>query len=54
MSDKLNMNNVSRITCKTSESGKVTAKKKDKVTVTAKITLKNGTTKTVKMTVTVK
>lgn len=62
MSSKLNMNNVSKITYKTSKksvatvdrNGKVKAKTKGTDTVTAKVTLKNGKTRTVKMTITVK
>jgi uncharacterized protein YjdB len=59
----LNMANVKNITYKTSKSsvatvdkktGKITAKKAGKATVSAVVTLKNGKTKTVKMTVNVK
>lgn len=62
MSSKLNMKNVSKITysvskksvATVSQSGKVKGKKAGKVTVTAKVKLKNGKTRTVKMTITVK
>ena len=57
MNSKLDMNNVSKITYTTSKksvvtvskTGKVTAKKAGTVTVKAKVTLKNGTVKTVSM-----
>lgn len=59
LSSALNMKNVSGITytvsdksvAKVDKNGKVTAKKSGTVTVRAKVTLKNGRTKTVKMTV---
>lgn len=59
---KLDMNNVAKITYSTSKksvatvnkNGTITTKKAGKVTVNAKVTLKNGKTKTVKMTITVK
>lgn len=62
MSSKLNMNNVSKISYKSSKksvakvnsNGKITAKKKGRAVVTATVTLKNGKTKKVKMTITVK
>lgn len=62
LSDKLNMDNVAKVTYTTSKksvatvnkNGTVKAKKAGKVTVKAKVTLKNGKTKTVKMTLTVK
>lgn len=62
LDDGLNMNNVARITYKTSKksvaivskNGTISAKKTGKVTVKAIVTLKNGKTKTVKMTITVK
>lgn len=62
MSSALDMDNVAKITYKTSKksvanvnkNGTITTKKAGKVTVTAKVTLNNGKTKTIKMTVTVK
>lgn len=62
LSDKLNKDNVAKITYTTSKksvatvnkNGTISAKKAGKVTIKAKVTLKNGKTKTVKMTVTVK
>lgn len=62
LSDSLNMKNVEKITYKTgnkkvatiSKNGKISAKGKGKVTVTAVVTLKNGKTKKVKMTIKVK
>jgi hypothetical protein len=62
LSSGLNMANVKNITYKTSKAGvatvnkngKITAKKAGKTTVSAVVTLKNGTKKTVKMTITVK
>ena len=59
---KLDMDNVEKITYSTSKksvatvnkNGTVTTKKSGKVTIRAKVLLKNGKTKTVKMTVTVK
>jgi hypothetical protein len=62
MSSKLNMNNVKKITYSSTKksvatvnkNGKVTAKKKGTATVKAKVTLKNGTTKTVSMKIKVK
>lgn len=62
LDDGLDMNNVAKITYKTSKksvatvnkNGTITAKKAGKVTVKATVTLKNGKTKTVKMTITVK
>lgn len=62
MSSKLDMDNVKNITYSTSKksvasiskSGKITAKKKGTVVVKAKVTLKNGTTKTVSMKIKVK
>jgi hypothetical protein len=62
LNDNLNMANVKSITYKSSKTsvatvnknGKITAKKAGKTTVSALVTLKNGSKKTVKMTVTVK
>lgn len=62
MNSALDMDNVAKITYKTSKksvaavnkNGTITTKKAGKVTVTAKVTLNNGKTKTIKMTVTVK
>lgn len=62
MSSKLDMDNVKNITYSTSKksvasiskNGKITAKKKGTVVVKAKVTLKNGTTKTVSMKIKVK
>lgn len=62
MSSKLDMDNVKKITYSTSKksvatvnkNGKVTAKKAGTVTIKAKVTLKNGQTKIVKMKVKVK
>ena len=59
---KLDMDNVEKITYSTSKksiatvnkNGTVTTKNSGKVTIQAKVLLKNGKTKTVKMTVTVK
>lgn len=62
LSSKLNMDNVKKITytsgkksvATVNKNGKITAKKKGSVTVKAKVTLKNGTTKTVSMKIKVK
>lgn len=62
MSSKLDMNNVSKITYTSgkksvaivTKSGKVKGKKKGTATIKAKVTLKNGKTKTVTMKVKVK
>lgn len=62
LSDQLDMDNVAKITYKTnkksvatvSKNGTITAKKPGKVKVTAKITLNNGKTKNITMTITVK
>ena len=62
MSKKLDMDNVAKITYSTSKKsvatvskdGQVTAKKTGAVVITAKVTLKNGKTKNVKMKITVK
>jgi hypothetical protein len=62
LKNSLNMANVKKITyttskksvAKVSKTGKITAKKAGKAVVKAKVTLKNGKTKTVKMTVKVK
>ena len=62
LNSKLNMDNVEKINYSTSKksvatvnkNGTVTTKQPGKVTIQAKILLKNGKTKTVKMTVTVK
>ncbi|MCM1283854.1 MAG: Ig-like domain-containing protein [Roseburia sp.] len=62
MSDKLNMDNVKKVTYTTSKksvatvdkNGKVTAKKAGTVTIKVKVTLKNGKSKTVKVKVKVK
>ena len=62
MSSGLNMKNVSKITytvsnksvATVSKNGKVTTKKAGTVTVKAKVTLKNGKTKTVTMKIKVK
>lgn len=62
LSDKLNMDNVVKVTYTTSKksvatvnkNGTVKAKRPGKVTVKAKVALRNGKTKTVKMTLTVK
>lgn len=62
MSSALDMDNVAKITYKTSKksvatvnkNGTITTKKAGKVIVTAKVTLNNGKTKTIKMTFTVK
>ena len=62
LSSKANEDNIKSITYTTSKKsvatvskdGKITAKGKGTVTVTAKVTLKNGTTKTIKMTIKVK
>lgn len=62
LNSKLDMDNVEKITYSTSKksvatvnkNGTVTTKKSGKVTIQAKVLLKNGKTKTVKMTVTVK
>jgi hypothetical protein len=62
MSSKLNMSNVKKITYTSSKksvatvnkNGKVTAKKAGTATVKAKVTLKNGTTKSVTMKIKVK
>lgn len=62
MSSKLNMDNVKSVSYKISDkkvatvskSGKISAKKKGNVTVSATVTLNNGKTKTVKMKLTVK
>lgn len=62
MSKKLDMDNVAKITYSTSKKsvatvskdGQVTAKNTGSVVITAKVTLKNGKTKTVKMKITVK
>ena len=62
LNSKLNMDNVKKVTYTSSKksvttvnkNGKITAKKKGSVTVKAKVTLKNGTTKTVSMKIKVK
>ena len=62
LSSKLDLDNVKKITytsCKKSvaavdKNGKITAKKKGTVTIKAKVTLKNGKTKTVSMKIKVK
>ena len=62
LSSKLNMDNVKKVTyisgkksvATVNKNGKITAKKKGSVTVKAKVTLKNGTTKTVSMKIKVK
>lgn len=62
LDDALNMANVSKITytsnkksvAAVNKKGVITAKKAGKVTIKAKVTLKNGATKTVKMTLVVK
>ena len=62
LSSKLDMDNVAKITYRSSDktkvkvdkNGKVTAKKKGNVTVKVKVTLNDGTTKTVKVKVKVK
>ena len=62
MSKNLDMDNVAKITYSTSKksvatvskNGQVTAKNTGSVVITAKVTLKNGKTKTVKMKITVK
>jgi hypothetical protein len=62
LSSKLNTANVKSITYKTSKksvatvnkNGKISAKSTGKTTISAIVTLKNGTKKTVKMTITVK
>ncbi len=62
MSAKLNMDNVAKITYKTgkksvatvNKNGVIQTKKAGKVVIKATVTLKNGKTKTVKMTITVK
>ena len=62
LSSKLNMDNVRKVTytsgkksvAAVNKNGKITAKKKGSVTVKAKVTLKNGTTKTVSMKIKVK
>ena len=62
LSSKLNMDNVKKVTyisgkksvATVNKNGKITAKKKRSVTVKAKVTLKNGTTKTVSMKIKVK
>lgn len=62
LSSKANEENIKSITytsskksvATVSKDGKITAKGKGTVTVTAKVTLKNGTTKTIKMTIKVK
>lgn len=62
LSSKLNQSNVKSVkysvpknaAVKVSKNGKITAKKAGAVTVKATVTLKNGTTKTVKMKITVK
>jgi hypothetical protein len=62
LSSKLNKSNIKKITystskksvAKVSKSGKITAKKKGTATIKAKVTLKNGTTKTVQMKIKVK
>lgn len=62
LSSKLDMDNVAKITytssdkskVKVDKNGKITAKKKGNVTVKVKVTLNDGTTKTVKVKVKVK
>ena len=62
LSNKLDMDNVAKITytssdkskIKVDKNGKITAKKKGTVTVKVKVTLNDGTTKTVKVKVKVK
>ena len=62
LSDKLNMDNVSKVTytsgkksvANVSKNGKVTAKKAGTASVKVKVTLKNGTKKTVTVKVKVK
>lgn len=62
LNNKLNMDNVEKVTYSTSKksvatvnkNGTVATKQSGKVTIQAKVLLKNGKTKTVKMTVTVK
>lgn len=62
LSSKLNMDNVKKVTytsgkksvATVNKNGEITAKKKGSVTVKAKVTLKNGTTKTVFMKIKVK
>ena len=62
LSNEFNMNNVEKITYTSkdkkvavvSKNGSIRTKKPGKVVIQAKVTLKNGTTKTLKMTVNVK
>ena len=62
LSDKVNPDNIKSITYTTSKKsvatvggkGKVSAKKKGTVIIKAKVTLKNGMSKTIKMTIKVK
>ena len=62
LSNKLDMDNVAKITytssdkskIKVDKNGKITAKKKGTVTVIVKVTLNDGTTKTLKVKVKVK